>query len=323
MLDGLGLTDDEESVYLALVDVPSASGADLRLRCPGSRVPAALTRLEHMGLISRLAGSPTRYAAAPPDAALDLLIRGKEKELASARLASTQLAGRYRAARLTVDPHQVVEVVTTRDATLRSWEQLQRSARHQVRSFDRPPIVSDPAANPIERELLAAGVVYRCVYHPDGFALPGRAEALRTVIAAGEQARVSASVPVKMFIADDTLGLLPLEVDDSAESCLVIHASSMLDTLIALFEQVWDKAVAIHPDGTLPAAAPPGAAADPSPGDRALLGLLAAGLTDAAIARQLGMHPRTIQHRVRNLLDRLGAATRFQAGLQAARRGWL
>ncbi|MGD0557044.1 MAG: hypothetical protein ABSA93_18950 [Streptosporangiaceae bacterium] len=47
------------------------------------------------------------------------------------------------------------------------------------------------------------------------------------------------------------------------------------------------------------------------------------GLTDAAIARHLGAHLRTVQRRVRGLLDRLGAATRFQAGLQAVRRGWL
>jgi DNA-binding NarL/FixJ family response regulator len=61
------------------------------------------------------------------------------------------------------------------------------------------------------------------------------------------------------------------------------------------------------------------------PGDdeSALLGLLAAGLTDGAIARHLGTHPRTVQRRVRDLLDRLGAGTRFQAGIQAARRGWL
>jgi DNA-binding NarL/FixJ family response regulator len=55
----------------------------------------------------------------------------------------------------------------------------------------------------------------------------------------------------------------------------------------------------------------------------ALLGLLAAGLTDSAIGRHLGTHPRTVQRRVRELLDRLGAGTRFQAGLQAVRRGWL
>ena len=56
---------------------------------------------------------------------------------------------------------------------------------------------------------------------------------------------------------------------------------------------------------------------------RMLLGLLAAGLTDEAIGRQLGWHPRTVQRHVRRLMTELGAQTRFQAGLQAARRGWL
>jgi DNA-binding CsgD family transcriptional regulator len=166
--------------------------------------------------------------------------------------------------------------------------------------------------------MLTAGVTYRAVYHPAGFAVPGRPSAVRSMIAAGEHARVTESVPVKMFTADDHLGLIPLEVGGSAESSLIIRASSMLDTLIALFELVWERAVAIHADGELPAAAE-----GPGEDEAALLGLLAAGLTDAAIARHLGTHPRTVQRRVHEMLGRLGAGTRFQAGLQAVRRGWL
>jgi DNA-binding NarL/FixJ family response regulator len=138
------------------------------------------------------------------------------------------------------------------------------------------------------------------------------------MIAAGEQARLTENVPVKMFIADNRLGLIPLEVAGSADASLLVHESSMLDTLIALFDLVWERAIPIHADGELPEPAQ-GPGADES----ALLGLLAAGLTDSAIARHLGTHPRTVQRRVRELLDRLGAGTRFQAGLQAVRRGWL
>jgi DNA-binding CsgD family transcriptional regulator len=319
LLDGLGLTRDQETVYVALVEVSSATLDELRERCPVAAVEDALAALERAGLVGRLTGTPAAYAAAPPDVAIELLARSREQDLARARLAMASLTARYRQARVSAQPHEVIEVVTTREATQRRWEQLQRSARVQVRSFDRPPYVSaSPTANPIEEEMLGAGVAYRCVYHPAGFALPGRSAAVRSMIAAGEQARVTESVPVKMFIADDQLGLIPLEVDGSAEASLVIRASSMLDTLIALFELVWERAVAIHTEGELPT---PGTG--PAEDEAALLGLLAAGLTDAAIARHFGTHPRTVQRRVRELLDRLGAGTRFQAGLQAVRRGWL
>ena len=54
-----------------------------------------------------------------------------------------------------------------------------------------------------------------------------------------------------------------------------------------------------------------------------VLSLLAVGATDSAIAAQTGLSLRTIERRVKALLEQLGATTRFQAGVQAARRGWI
>ena len=54
-----------------------------------------------------------------------------------------------------------------------------------------------------------------------------------------------------------------------------------------------------------------------------LLSLLSAGRSDSTIARLSGISLRTVERRVRSLMDRLGAKTRFQAGVQAARRGWI
>jgi len=53
------------------------------------------------------------------------------------------------------------------------------------------------------------------------------------------------------------------------------------------------------------------------------LALLASGLKDEAIARQLDVHVHTARRRITGLLERLDATTRFQAGMQASRRGWL
>ena len=44
-------------------------------------------------------------------------------------------------------------------------------------------------------------------------------------------------------------------------------------------------------------------------------------MNDKAIARQLGVSERTAHRRVTSLLSRLGAESRFQAGVQAVRNG--
>lgn len=49
-----------------------------------------------------------------------------------------------------------------------------------------------------------------------------------------------------------------------------------------------------------------------------LLRLLATGLSDQAIGRRLDMSRRTVQRRVRSLMDLFGVQTRFQLGMRAA-----
>ena len=54
-----------------------------------------------------------------------------------------------------------------------------------------------------------------------------------------------------------------------------------------------------------------------------MLTLMAVGMKDDAIARQLGISPRTLRRRSQELLVELAAGNRFQAGVEAARRGWI
>jgi DNA-binding CsgD family transcriptional regulator len=108
------------------------------------------------------------------------------------------------------------------------------------------------------------------------------------------------------------------------EGGVVLKESPLLRSLGVLFEQFWAQATpypaaAVRGDGA-------GAGRDaqtPSDVDRRILALLAAGQKDGTIARQLGLGHSTVERRVRRLLDRLGARSRFQAGVQAQRRGWL
>ncbi|MEV0807781.1 helix-turn-helix transcriptional regulator [Micromonospora sp. NPDC050200] len=99
-----------------------------------------------------------------------------------------------------------------------------------------------------------------------------------------------------------------------ADAVLVVHSSSLLVALRGLFDAIWRTSVPVATGAS---------GDDTDPDDRRLLTYLAAGMTDDAISRQLGWHLRTVQRRVRRLMGELGVRTRFQAGLHAARRGWL
>jgi sugar-specific transcriptional regulator TrmB len=318
VLEALGLSSVQQELYLALLDGAPATAAELRGRTDRGGVAAALAVLETKGLVSRLPGRPVRYQPARPDMALEVLVRSQEQALQQVRVLADGLTERFRAGQRSVSHAEIVESVTTREGTIQRLAQLQRGARHQVSAFDRPPYIGGMGTNAIETELLPTGVRYRCVYDRSGLELPGRTAAIRDLVAGGEEARVASGIPVKMFIADDRIGLISLERSPTSDSALIIHQSSLLDTLVALFEEVWADAVPIRFGPAAPVRGTP-----PDEHRDMLLGLLAAGLTDEAIARQMGWHPRTAQRRVRELMAELGARTRFQAGLQAARRGWL
>jgi DNA-binding CsgD family transcriptional regulator len=68
-------------------------------------------------------------------------------------------------------------------------------------------------------------------------------------------------------------------------------------------------------------------APDPSTGlsnaERCLLRLLGKGMTDASAARQLGVSLRTVRRMMAEIMARLGARSRFEAGIRAAERGWI
>ncbi|MEV6236850.1 hypothetical protein [Lentzea sp. NPDC051838] len=230
-------------------------------------------------------------------AALEQLFLAREEQLRQARVLTREIADRHR-------PRQLVEVVQGAEAVLQWWRQIHRLARSELLGLTRPPFLT--SGDPDEQEW--TGVPYRAIYDHSVLELPGKLDVIAEFARRGEQVRIGA-VPVKALLADDRIGLLSLH-PDTTDAALVVHSSSLLAVLRTLFERIWAAAVPFRADA-------------PDPDNERLLTLLAAGMTDAAIARQFGWHLRTVQRRVRGIMSDLGVRTRFQAGLQAARRGWL
>lgn len=322
MLEALGVAEGDEKIYRTLLRTPHRTLQDLS-RTAGLGVTAlrrAISRLEALGLVSRLPGRPVRLVATRPDIAIDVLATRRERQIATARAAGAALlaelppAGRH-------SPDEQLEIVFGREAVATRFLQLQQAAREEMVVLDRPPYAQDPhEPNPGEDDLLTRGVRLRAIYAPEAFEVPGALDLIEASVAAGEEARTTPDVPLKLAIADRSAAILPFtdEPGESADSALVVYASTLLSALVRLFDLLWASAVPVLPAISGDMIAGSDTAAEHASEQR-LVSLLAAGLKDEAVARQLGVSLRTVHRRTSDLMARLGARTRFQAGVQAAR----
>jgi DNA-binding CsgD family transcriptional regulator len=334
----IGIDSDAESVFQVLLSGRPATVSELAdaTGMPPPRVRAAVEVLAacrladvRPGAVSGdqpddqpgdRSGSQPAYQAADPAIALDVLLLAREQEIKNARRRAQELAERYRLAAGKRDPAELVEIVSGSRAAQERVQQAQRTARQQLRGFDKPPYGANPTAfNLVEGDLLRRGGVVRNIYERAAVEVPGRLADLEAGISLGEQARVLPSLPTKLILVDDTLAILPLQAAPEAiESIVVVHKSGPLEAVIALFETLWERSIPLR----LPTA--DWAAQDqPSAEERRILALLTAGTPDDVIARELRLSERTYQRRVRGLMERVNAQTRFQLARQAARRGWL
>jgi predicted DNA-binding transcriptional regulator len=331
MLEHLGLTAEEEAIYRAVVEEPATAAAlRRRLGLSAREATDVVARLDRLGLVTSSEGGGV-WTAVPPDVALVRLQRGREEELA--RQAREVEEGRAALAQFLLSVPQygsdsarrLVEVVDGAEEVGRRVLQVSESARASLRILDRPPYVYNTPESgstlDLELRMLKMGVTYRVIYDAASFTPPELSECFAESLAAGERARVLAEVPVKLCIADNDVAILPLVPGPGQPGrAVVLHTPVMVEPFAALFESLWSRAIPVGPESP---SAEVVSGTEPAPDERALIMLLAAGMKDGAIARHLRVSERTVNRRIAELIDRLDAHTRFQAGAQAARRGWL
>lgn len=327
MLDVLGLDDREELAYRCLVERPSGSALELAQATGLDSLDAAriLAGLESKGLAARSTSDRARYVASPPGVALGALVVQRQDELRRAQVEMAELVGRYRGAASRRNVADVVDVVQGVDAISQRFAQLQNSAKRQVQVLMKSDVavVSPEQNQDAENRALERGVRYDVVVERSAFDRPGFYTAAEQAIAAGEEVRVAGAIPLRMLIVDRELAIVPLVSAEAAEpvrDALLVHSSGLLDALLALFDFVWETAPRLVRTGTRLDEV---ASDHLERLDAKVLSLLLAGLTDSSIGSQLGLSLRTVQRKVRQMMDRAQVDTRLQLGYEAGRRGWL
>ncbi len=311
----------------AVYELAVRNPAITRARLVASAIPPAIIELTTRELMSRgllrPGGAPDSWEATPPDIALPAMAARLDRRAAKARAAAPDLARVFRDVRSRSDSDESFEV-----HNLRTLQELHNATSTVVAGATRelrmlrdasPRTAFEFALDlSVHRQRLVGSdgtpVRLRTTYDSQVLQLPRAGEVLQARAEAGEECRFMSGIPFSLIVADDAAAVVDLtSYDSSGMGSLLVKDRRLVLGLASLVESYWSLATPLSSDRQV----------EMDRRTRLLLSLMAAGATDATIAEQVGISQRTVERTVRALMHQLGAKTRFQAGVQAARRGWL
>lgn len=327
MFTALGLTTDANDLYQMMLDHPDHGVAELAevLDWNEHRVRAAIDQLADSSLLQDTEPGGGRLRVISPQLALDSLytrqqaeVARRQEELTASRVAASQMIAEYTASSNESEKYAVERLVGL-EAVRRRIGELVASARRETCGFSPggPQTPENRAASrPLAEAMAERGITDRTIFLESLRNDPESVEHVRWLISLRNEVRVVPVLPMRMYIVDGEVAMVPLDPHDSSRGAAVIREPGAVAAFLALFETVWATAAPfgetqrrdLDDPGSLP---------------RALLRLLAQGYTDEAAARKLGVSLRTERRLISDLMEQLDARSRFQLGQKAMERDLL
>jgi sugar-specific transcriptional regulator TrmB/DNA-binding CsgD family transcriptional regulator len=326
VLQELGLDASCEQVYRALLDEPSMDAGLLaeHLGLSQTQVSQALDALADLALLRMSRAEPGRHHPVSLERGIALLLRRQEEELETRRkaLEDRRAAAVVVTATAARQRHRIpagVELLADIDEIQSRMESLVQAATTEACSIVPAPMSTAAleASRPLDAELADRGVAQKSLCHEAIRGNPASAAYAAWMVDIGAQVRTAPALPNRLLIVDRATAVVPVDPDTPGQGAVLITTPGIVAALAELFDQAWAKAVPFE-DGQ-----GHDAATGLSSAESELLRLLATGLTDEAAAKRLGVSVRTIKRRMEDLMRRLEAGSRFEAGAKAAKRGWL
>jgi sugar-specific transcriptional regulator TrmB len=323
-LEILGLDGLSESVYRAMIANPDADldALAVTLGVPGAEVRAALDRLVSLSLVAERSPG-RRYVPVNPDVALDALLSLEQAELSRRERqlleARAELSRLVRGSDAGPSPVREVRRIDDLDQVLDVLHELfARCYQEALNVVPGEPLAAELLADAAEYDLavLKRGVRFRSLYTRRQLADPPMRDYMQMMRDHGADVRIADTLPHRLVIFDRTVSFLPVDPRRTVAGALVVREPAITANLVMLFESLWSGAQDM--EEALRAGAPAA-----SELDRSVLMLMSSGVKDEAAARQIGISDRTYRRHVADILIRLGASSRFQAGVEAVRHGWL
>lgn len=320
----LGVSAAAENVYRLMLAQPAGSVADLahRARLSERQLRAVLDELVDLALLRTSADVDRAFTAVGPQVGLTALMFREQAEMTRRQQrigALRAAAAAFPAGDVTVPVGATATRLTGPAEITARLRRLASTVRTECLMLSPVPVRGDDAADarrPVYKEVLDRGVSLRAIHTADHRTDPGTRSFAGWLTGLGAQIRTARGVPLYLIVVDRRLALVPLDPVRPHLGAVEVGHPGVVADLVTFFEQIWAGAVPLD------------AASDPPASgltdvERDLLRLLGDGHTDESAGRRLGLSVRTVRRMMAGVSDRLGARSRFQAGLLAARHGWL
>ncbi|WP_052682057.1 helix-turn-helix transcriptional regulator [Saccharothrix sp. ST-888] len=316
--------DDELAVrvyeYTLANEPVTVSRAASALKVPAAEAEQAMATLRDLRLV-RYSESAAGFRAVSPDAAQIELVMPLEQAIYDKH---RELAGIHEQLRSFADTFSTLHRSRPRDEEVvrhQDPRQVQLRMADAVRNCTSEVLVMRPIGHgpqdvaPFELPLPLRGVPMRLLYpHTARTSATVRA-CLRRKGQTGAWIRTSNLVFENLVLVGDDVAFLPDHTSgQDAPTVTVVYEPSMISLLRRLYEYAWQAGTDFEAD-----AVSYGETLDDV--KATILDLLASGLKDEVVARRIGMSSRTFRRHIAGIMDELGADSRFQAGVAAARAG--
>ncbi|MEU0335509.1 LuxR C-terminal-related transcriptional regulator [Streptomyces sp. NPDC006193] len=221
-----------------------------------------------------------------------------------------------------LDAREAVETeyFTDRERTRERLQELDALSREEFLAMRN----SFPDARVLEASLAgdlrmaADGIRMRVLTSQQALRAQAAARYLDALADAGAEVRVAATVPLHMNIVDRAVVVVGSGPGPQGEGGdVILHSTPVAQCFVRVFTHAWDLA---RPHAERRAGRG-SAGCGLSAQEREVLTLMATGAKDETIARRLACSDRTLRRLMNQIMEKLGASSRFEAGVTAARLG--
>jgi DNA-binding CsgD family transcriptional regulator len=322
------LVEIDIALYRAVLGAPGRPLAEVAelMACTPDELDKSVARLGEMGLLrftegDRMVAVSPMLAEATVLGAEDLELGARRASLEQRRDAIRRLVPDWNAALSTGASEAVVDVISDPAAMANVLMHYADSCQYELLSVapGRLPTTRIDARTRVANVYSARrGIKTRALYQH--VALRDRATRayLNELAANGARIRFAPSLPGRSLVVDRVAALLPLPTEDPGKHGLaIVRDPNVIAWVVATFEQLWAEAAPLedvinrqqHDDTELDETR------------AAILRLMAEGEKDEAISRRLSISVRTCRRHIADYMAQVGATSRFQAGVIAARAG--